>query len=90
MGTINVHHSIASIHCLLWQLRMPLGPGEGKRPGEGSAWYFVHQMIGCCTWKYFFLKGEIKNETRFDLNQVIAYLQPPSGRELAFRTLGAL
>jgi len=39
---------------------------------------FWHQMIRYCVWKYFFL---IKNETRFNFNQVIGYLRPPSGQE---------
>lgn len=54
MGTINVHY-FASAHCLLWQLRMPLGQGEGERPGAESAGHFAHQMIHYCVCKYFFL-----------------------------------
>lgn len=54
MGTINVQY-FASVHCLLWQLRTLLGPGEGARPGVGLAWHVERQMTRYCACKYFFL-----------------------------------
>jgi len=54
MGTRNVQY-FASIHCLLWQLRTLLGPGEEEKPGVKSAWHFVSQMIRYCACKHPFL-----------------------------------
>ena len=64
MGTINVQY-FASVDWSLWQLRTLLGPREGEKPGEGSAWRFVRQMIRYRACNYFFLQEKIKDGTRF-------------------------